>query len=135
LEKNMTAMPDQSIVMRLRESSSGRDVWRVQDKDDKAYCIEFESWQQGEAFMWWRDHKDRPFHANHELARVRVHTQADRLMQEAADKIKRLEKIVGEIWDTLYGQNMQVANWHQNGELEPMDTFFESNDWRVDKSA
>lgn len=38
--------------------------------------------------MWWRDHKDRPFHANHELVRVRVHTQADRLMQEAADMLE-----------------------------------------------
>jgi len=47
----------------------------------------------------------------------------------------RAERIVAEIWETFYGQNMQVANWHQNGELEPMDTFFESNDWGVDKSA
>lgn len=90
----MSAMPDQSIVMRLRESSSGRDVWRVQDKDDRAYCIEFESWQQGEAFTWWNDHKDRPFHDNHELVRVRVYTQADRLMQEAANM---LEFFIGQL--------------------------------------
>lgn len=56
-------------------------------------------------------------------------------MQEAADKIGRLERIVGEMWETFYGQNMQVANWHQNGELESMDTFFESNDWSAEKSA
>jgi hypothetical protein len=54
---------------------------------------------------------------------------------EAADKIDRLERVVREIWESLYGQNMQVANWHQNGELEPMDTFFESNDWGAEKSA
>lgn len=44
----------------------------------------------------------------------------------------RAERIVREIWETFYGQNLQVANWHLNGELEPMDKFFESNDWSVD---
>ena len=54
---------------------------------------------------------------------------------EAADRIDRLERVVAEIWKSFYGQNMQVENWHQNGELEPMDSFFESNDWSADKSA
>jgi hypothetical protein len=126
---------DQPIVMRLRDASSGRDVWRVQDKDDKSYCIEFERWEKHEAERWWNDAKDEEWNKNRELALVRVNTQSDRLMQEAADKIERLERIVGEMWDTFYGQNMQVANWHQNGELEPMDEFFESNDWSAEESA
>lgn len=54
---------------------------------------------------------------------------------EAADKIDRLERIVNEIWNTFYGENMQVANYHQNGELEPLDCFFESNDWSAEPSA
>lgn len=41
------------------------------------------------------------------------------------------ERIVTEIWDMLYGQNMQVAGWHKNGDLEPIDRFFESNHWVV----
>ena len=126
-------MSEQSIVMRLRESSIGREVWRVQDKDDKSYCIEFERWEKHEAERWWNDAKDEEWNKNRELVLVRVQTQSDRLMQEAADKIERLEKIISEIWETLYGQNMQVANWHKNGELEPMDNFFESNDWEANQ--
>lgn len=26
----------------------------------------------------------------------------------------------------LYGQGLEIANWHQNGDLEPFDDFFES---------
>ena len=66
---------------------------------------------------------------------LRSGQQCDEVCHEAADKIDRLERVVREIWESLYGQNMQVANWHQNGELEPMDTFFESNDWGAEKSA
>ena len=28
--------------------------------------------------------------------------------------------------DDLYGQGLEIANWHQNGELEPFDNFYES---------
>lgn len=45
----------------------------------------------------------------------------------------RAERILAEIRDTLYGKNLAVANWHQNGELEPLDSFFESNDWIAEK--
>jgi hypothetical protein len=76
------------IVTRLRERSTGKDMWRVRDKDTGAYCIQFESWEQIEAHEWWRDHKDREFHKNHELARVRIQSQEDRLMQEAADMLE-----------------------------------------------
>lgn len=79
---------DQPIVMRLRKAASGRDVWRVQDKDDKSYCIEFERWEKHEAERWWNDAKDKEWNKNRELVLVRVHTQADRLMQEAADMLE-----------------------------------------------
>jgi hypothetical protein len=74
--------------MRLRTQGSGKDFWRVQDKDDKSFCIQFESWEQIEAMEWWNAHKDREFHKNHELARVRVQSNRDRLMQEAADMLE-----------------------------------------------
>jgi hypothetical protein len=54
---------------------------------------------------------------------------------EAADRIDRLERVVEEIWKSFYGQNLEVANWHQNGEFEPMDSFFESNDWSAEPST
>jgi hypothetical protein len=46
----------------------------------------------------------------------------------------RAEKIVAEIWETFYGQGLEVAGWHKNGELEAMETFFEDNDWEVNSS-
>lgn len=29
-------------------------------------------------------------------------------------------------FEELYGQNLQIANWHLNGELEPLDNFIDS---------
>ena len=29
-------------------------------------------------------------------------------------------------FDDLYGQGLEIANWHQNGDLEPFDNFYES---------
>lgn len=34
-----------------------------------------------------------------------------------------------EIRDALYGQGLQVTGWHQNGDLEPLDSWFEDNNW------
>jgi hypothetical protein len=31
-----------------------------------------------------------------------------------------------EYFKELYGQGLEIANWHQNGELEPFDNFYES---------
>ena len=31
-----------------------------------------------------------------------------------------------EYFKDFYGQGLEVANWHQNGELEPFDNFYES---------
>lgn len=28
----------------------------------------------------------------------------------------------------LYGQNLGVSNWHQNGDIEPLDNFLDSAD-------
>jgi hypothetical protein len=42
------------------------------------------------------------------------------------------ERIVGEVWDMFYGQNMELTNWHLNGDTEKIDNFFESNDWAIE---
>ena len=31
-----------------------------------------------------------------------------------------------EYFKDLYGQGLDIANWHQNGETEPFDNFYES---------
>jgi len=54
-------------------------------------------------------------------------------MQNELERVKaerdNLNRIVNEIWGMFYGQGLSVANWHQNGDLEPMEEFFEQNDW------
>lgn len=34
---------------------------------------------------------------------------------------------LADVIDVLWGQNHQVAGWHQNGDLEPFDNFVDSN--------
>jgi hypothetical protein len=76
------------IVTRLREQSTAEDKWRVRDKDTGAYCIQFEAWEHIEAHEWWQFYKDRELYKNYELARVRIQSQQDALMQEAADMLE-----------------------------------------------
>jgi hypothetical protein len=33
------------------------------------------------------------------------------------------------LWDVLYGKNLEVKNWHLNGDTERMDRFFEENSY------
>jgi hypothetical protein len=33
----------------------------------------------------------------------------------------------------LYGQGLEIANWHQNGDLEPFDNFFDSAEEEMNK--
>ena len=46
-------------------------------------------------------------------------------------RLKRAEKIVKEIWKMFYGQNMHLTNFHENGDTEPIDNFFDENDWSL----
>jgi hypothetical protein len=75
------------LVKRLRDCGSGIDVIRCQDKTDKSYCIQFEGWDQHSADEWWAKNKDREYYKNYEMAKVRVHSQKDRLMLKAAEML------------------------------------------------
>lgn len=58
-------------------------------------------------------------------------------IEEILSRLRRgatAERIVCEMWDMFYGQNMEVANWHLNGDLEPIDSFFDNNDWSIDEA-
>jgi GTPase involved in cell partitioning and DNA repair len=44
---------------------------------------------------------------------------------KSQQKVERLEKFYN-YFSELYGQNLQIANWHQNDTLEPFDDFFDS---------
>jgi hypothetical protein len=46
-----------------------------------------------------------------------------------------LKGVVSEINNELYGQGFQVAGWHLNGALEPLDKWFEDNNWNLETPA
>lgn len=102
----MTDDKPKSLVARLREASTGYDEWRVQDPKDGSYCIAY-SWPEHfsperQAREWLADHKARfpgGRYANYEVAKVRVKTQADSLLEEAADEIERLRSEFGAFAD------------------------------------
>jgi predicted RNase H-like nuclease (RuvC/YqgF family) len=48
-----------------------------------------------------------------------------RKIKEQQKEIEKL-KAFYDYFSELYGQGLEIANWHQNGELEPFDDFFES---------
>ena len=53
-------------------------------------------------------------------------------MSNGRVKITYLNKQVEELskfkkyFDELYGQGLEIANWHENGELESFDSFYEN---------
>ena len=44
---------------------------------------------------------------------------------EEKNELKSLKEFKS-YFEELYGQGLEVANWHQNGDTEPFDSFFES---------
>lgn len=53
----------------------------------------------------------------------------DARIDELTAHAERLNAKLGEIQDALYGQGLQVAGWHLNGDNEPLDNWFEEHDW------
>ena len=49
--------------------------------------------------------------------------------KETAKERDRLRAVLKEICDELYGQGFKVDGWHQNGDLEPLDSWFDDNGW------
>jgi siroheme synthase (precorrin-2 oxidase/ferrochelatase) len=54
---------------------------------------------------------------------------ANAAITEAADRLEELQSTIADIRSTLYGHGLTVSGWHLNGELEPIDNFFEENGW------
>ena len=45
---------------------------------------------------------------------------------ELLDQLKKARAEISALWD-FYGRGLEVKGWHLNGDLEPLDTFFEEN--------
>lgn len=44
-------------------------------------------------------------------------------------QLKEANRRLVEIQEALCGQGFEVAGWHNNGDLEPLDTWWEDNEW------
>ena len=44
--------------------------------------------------------------------------------EQGDTRLKALERFK-EYWDSLYGTGLEVVNWHQNGNHEAFDNFYE----------
>lgn len=49
--------------------------------------------------------------------------------QQLAAENVALKGVVSEINNELYGKGFEVAGWHLNGALEPLDNWFTDNGW------
>lgn len=49
----------------------------------------------------------------------------DRLMYDALATLKSLSAFKS-YFDSLYGEGLEVANYHMNGDTEPFDNFYDS---------
>jgi hypothetical protein len=54
---------------------------------------------------------------------------ANAAIAEAADRLHEMQSTIADIRSTLYGHGLAISGWHLNGELEPIDNFFEENGW------
>ncbi|HGW0999893.1 TPA: hypothetical protein ACNPUC_004045 [Raoultella planticola] len=61
-----------------------------------------------------------------ELARAYVQVAAENVGLKAA---------IDGVHHELYGQGFMVAGWHLNGDLHPLDSWFEENDWNPETPA
>lgn len=60
---------------------------------------------------------------------IEISSRHDAEVRELKAEIARLRKRHAEIVGELYGQGLEVAGWHLNGDLEPLDSWFEQNNW------
>lgn len=48
---------------------------------------------------------------------------------EMAEALRLADMELNDLRSVLYGQNYQVAGWHMNGALEPIDNIFDGNNF------
>ena len=48
-----------------------------------------------------------------------------------AEELQRLNRYKAYL-DELYGQGLEVVNWHQNGQTEPLDSFLDGAEMELD---
>ncbi|QIU88246.1 hypothetical protein [Yokenella regensburgei] len=46
-----------------------------------------------------------------------------------------LKSVVADIHSELYGHGFEIAGWHLNGDFQPLDSWFEENNWDPETPA
>ncbi|WP_430622195.1 hypothetical protein [Klebsiella pneumoniae] len=59
----------------------------------------------------------------------RKYLELAKAYQQLAAENVALKGVVSEINNELYGKGFEVAGWHLNGALEPLDNWFTDNGW------
>jgi len=54
-----------------------------------------------------------------------IESDRDRLAAALSEANNKLD----DVRDSFCGRNLMISGWHLNGDLEPVDNWFDSNDW------
>lgn len=57
------------------------------------------------------------------------------ILLECVEALEKANKKLQEINEMFVGQNMEVMGWHLNHTTEPLDNFFEENNWKPENEA
>ncbi|MCC8229806.1 hypothetical protein [Enterobacter mori] len=68
-------------------------------------------------------------------AETTAHENTQMQLEKMAAENAGLKSVVSEINNELYGHGFQVSGWHLNGALEPLDSWFEENNWNPETPA
>lgn len=119
---------DSTTFYRLKESLENTPYWSYVSPDRRQHYERY-------GLMLWR-HKEKAVSPPTESLAAAVELISpdghEPNTSTEGSRLQRAERIIAEIWQTLYGQNLQVTNWHRNGEPEPLDNVFDSSDWQLE---
>lgn len=68
------------------------------------------------------------------IKETKVMALAKAYQQLAAENVA-LKAAISSIHEGLCGQGFEVAGWHLNGDLQPLDSWFEENNWNPETPA
>jgi hypothetical protein len=94
-------------------TDAGHNALNKAHNSDMQELVDTMNTKQFNALLKWQDER--------ELLNKRI--------AELELQVSRSSRIISEIRDVFYEQNLAVSGWHLNGNLEPMDDFFDLNDW------
>ena len=126
-----SAIPDDQIIRGLEEESNRlqAEVTRLEGIIHRHSCdSEYEMMRlESEVARLKSAWADEAHAASDDMAEYRS------AVEYLDAEVTRLEMVIRDIGDTLYGQNLEVMGYHLNGNPKPMDEFFHESNWLEDE--